>query len=65
METLSDAIREVMRDDGTRFKYPEGMTAVDVLDEIRLKFGPDVFPLCTWLDVHDDITAMYGPGRPG
>lgn len=42
-----------------RQRHPEGLTAADVLDEIRLK-RPDAFPLCTWLDVHDEMTALYG-----
>lgn len=55
--TLKDAIQAVMAE------ATESMTAVMVLDAIRVKYGSDAFPLCTWLDVHDDMTEMYG--RPG
>lgn len=59
MTTLLDVCREVMNDASLRPKYPKGMTAVDVLEEIRAR-DPEAFPLCTWLDVHDEMSAFYG-----
>jgi len=58
MNPLTEACREVMRDSSLRSKYPEGPTSVQILDEIRLKHGADAFPLCTWIDVHDEMTKL-------
>lgn len=35
-------------------KYPDGATAHEIIGEIR------GFPLCTWLDVYDELVFMYG-----
>lgn len=57
--TLLDACREVMQDPEVGKRYPRGLTAADVLDEIRLKH-PGAFPLVSWLDVHDEMKAFFG-----
>lgn len=59
MVHLLDAIREVMNDPMLSADYPDGVTAADVLTEIREKHH-GAFPLCTWLDVHDEMTKFYG-----
>jgi hypothetical protein len=41
-------------------KYPEGLSSVDVLTEIRAKHGPTAFPLCTVIDVADEMRSFYG-----
>lgn len=56
---LRDACREVMGDPEVQARYPKGLTAADVLTEIRVK-RPDAFPLVSWLDVHDEMTEFYG-----
>ena len=65
MSDFRDACHEVMvlhstPDSEVRARHPKGMTARDVLDEVRLLKGADAFPLCTWLDAHDELTALYG-----
>ena len=60
MNPLGEAVRGVMKDDEVRARYPEGLTAGDVLTEIRHKHGGDAFPLCTWLDVHEELSGFYG-----
>lgn len=49
-----DAIRKVMADRG------EPMAAIDVLDAIRERW-PDAWPYASWLDIHEDMTNMFGP----
>ena len=61
--SLLDACREVMRDESVTARYPRGLNAADVLTEIRRKHGNDAFPLCTVLDVADEMRAFFGPGR--
>lgn len=56
---LKRAIQEVLSDPEAKLRNPAGFSAPAVLDEIRLK-DPGAFPLCTWLDVYDDMTALYG-----
>jgi hypothetical protein len=58
--TLLDACREVMSDAVVTAKYPEGLSSVDVLTEIRAKHGPTAFPLCTVIDVADEMRSFYG-----
>lgn len=58
--TLLDAVRAVMAEPETRDAHPDGLTAADVLDCIRQRFGADAFPLVSVLDVHDELTAFYG-----
>lgn len=35
----------------------EALTSMQVMEVLQ-----DEFPLCTWIDVHDELTAHYGPG---
>lgn len=60
IETLMDACREVMRDDEMPKKYPKGMSAGDILTEIRIKH-PDAFPLVSVLDVANEMIKFFGP----
>lgn len=63
---LRDACQEVMADHEVMKKYPNGVSSADVLNEIRVKHGDDAFYLCTILDVHDEMEALYGkPSKPG
>lgn len=57
--TLLDACREVMGDQSVTSRYPDGLNAVDVFEEIR-KRRPGAFPLCTVLDVADEMRSFYG-----
>lgn len=58
--TLADAIHKVMAD-----APPGGMTAVDVLNGMRERW-PDAWPLISMLDIHDEMSKMYGkPIRDG
>lgn len=57
--TLLDACREVMDDAEVHARYPKGLTAFDVLTEIRAK-RPDAFQLVSMLDVHDEMESFYG-----
>lgn len=61
--TLMDACREVMDDSELRAKYPKGLNSADILNEIRAKHGDNAFPLCSILDVHDEMEKLYGKGR--
>jgi hypothetical protein len=54
-----EAARGVLNDPEMAGRYPEGLTAIEVLEEIRRK-EPGAFPLCTWLDVHDVLAEFYG-----
>lgn len=60
VSTLSQAIEVVMDDHDMHTRHPEGIGAVDMLDEVRDKF-PGSFPMCTWLDVYDEMRSLYGP----
>lgn len=60
IETLLDACREVMRDSELGKKYPKGVSAGDVLTEIRLRY-PDAFPLVSVLDVANEMIKFFGP----
>ncbi len=57
---LIDACAEVMADRELQAQYPKGMDSGDILTEIRVKHGADAFALCTILDVHDEMTKLYG-----
>lgn len=57
--TLLDACREVMSDPGVRTRYPDGLAPRDILTEIRVKH-PGAFPLCSVIDVADEMRAFYG-----
>lgn len=59
---LREACAEVMSDKAVTAKYREqgGMTSADVLNEIRGKHGADAFGLCSILDVHDEMSALFG-----
>lgn len=59
IHTLRDACAEVMGDPEVRKKYPDGLTSVQIREEIEIKH-PGGFPFATWLDVHDEMTAIYG-----
>lgn len=56
---LREACAEVMDDAAIKAKYPDGLTSGDVLAEIRVKH-PGAYPLCSILDVHDELSALYG-----
>lgn len=58
-DTFSQAVWEVMHDPVTKLSYPKGMSATDVMDEMRLKYG-QIYPLCTVIDAADALKAMYG-----
>lgn len=64
MNPLRVAVHEVMTDDTVHERYPEGLSAPDVLNEIR-KRHPNAFPLVTHLDVYDELRALYGPAHRG
>lgn len=51
-----------MDDETVMAKYPEGLTANDVMDEIEAKH-PNGFPLMSWLDVYDEMREFYGAPR--
>jgi hypothetical protein len=57
--TLSEACQEVVADLEIRADYPEGLMAKDILFEIRVKHGPDAFPLVSIIDVCDEMEALY------
>lgn len=59
MMTLLEAVRQVMNDKAIRAKYPAGLSSVDVLREIRIKFGADVYPYCTVIDIADELRRIY------
>ena len=56
---LQTACLEIITDPTVTARYSDGMTAADILKEIRLK-SPDSFSLCSMLDVHDEMTDYYG-----
>lgn len=56
---LADDVRATMADPDVKARHPEGITAVDLLDEIRAT-GRGEYPLITWLDVHDELKTIYG-----
>lgn len=61
--TLRDAVGDVMSNPEIRARHPEGMTAGTVLEEIRGVY-PRAFPYASMLDVHDELSAIYGaPAR--
>lgn len=57
--TLLEACREVMQDKSVTSKYPQGLDGNDVMTEIRIKH-PDAFPLCSIIDVVDEMRKIYG-----
>ena len=59
---LRDAVQEVMQDPEVRGRYPQGLTGSEVLIEIRKKH-PGGFPLCSPLDVIDELRILYGERR--
>lgn len=61
--TLLDACREVMRDHTVMARYPDGLSAGDVLTEIRTKHGDDAFPLVSVIDVANEMQRFFGRGR--
>lgn len=63
--TLLDACREVMSDPTMKGKYPDGLAAADILNEIRIKHGEDAFPYVSLIDVCDEMEAFYGQGDRG
>lgn len=56
---LREACREVMNDRTVMDRYPQGVTANDVMREVEKKH-PGGFPLISVLDVYDEMTAFYG-----
>lgn len=56
---LREAVRAIMDDHDIQQDFPDGMSAVDVLTEMRER-NPDAFPLCTVIDVADELRAIYG-----
>lgn len=59
MTALGLAVKAVMLDWDVKARYPDGLTGAEVLAEIRHD-DPDAFPLCTELDVIDELKAIYG-----
>ena len=55
---LTQCCIEVMEDKAVTSKYPGGLMAKDILDEIQVKH-PGAFPLCTILDVCDEMNKIY------
>lgn len=55
---LGLAIHALMCTDEYTKTYPAGATAYEILEELD-----DRFPLCTWLDVYDELRYMYGSPR--
>lgn len=60
--TLREACRAVYENDEVRARYPDGMDSAMILGEIR-RAHPGSFPLVSILDIHDEMSALYG--RPG
>lgn len=56
---LQGAVRAIMEDPDTRKRYPDGMNAVMMREELG-----DLFPLCTVIDIADEFQAIYGRPRP-
>lgn len=54
--TLLDAVRSVMQPGGGMDR-PRSMTPLEVLTEVQERFG---FPLCTVIDVADEMREFYG-----
>lgn len=57
---LRTEVRELMEDEAVRAKYPEGLTAGEVLNELAAR-DVDTFPLST-LDVANFMRSYYGGG---
>jgi len=61
---LRRCCKEVMdlyaQSDSMRNLYPDGMNSAAILTEIRAIHGEDAFSLCSILDVHDEMEALYG-----
>lgn len=57
--SLRVAVIAIMVEPSMRNKYPKGMSAVNVLTEIR-ENSPKAFPLMSVLDVANILTSMYG-----
>lgn len=58
--SFKSAVLEVFQDPEIHKKYPNGMNSVDILHEIRQKYGQDAFPYCTVIDVADQMRETYG-----
>lgn len=58
MNDLRRCCGEVMDDAEVRGRYPNGLSAADILTEIRVK-RPGAFPLVSVLDVCDEMNALY------
>lgn len=63
MTTLADCCLEIMEDPNMKSKYPEGLMAKDILNEIRVKHGENAFELCSILDVCDEMNKLYPKDR--
>ena len=60
-ETLLDAIRIVMDAPGLAEKYPLGINGVEMRDELaKREWLP---PLCSVLDIIDEMRGFYGKPR--
>lgn len=59
---LIDDCEAVMVDPDVHARYRSagGLTAADILIEIRNKFGQDAYPLVSILDVIDEMHKLYG-----
>lgn len=56
---LQDACIEIMKDPEVHNRYPLGLSAHDVLMELRER-EPGAFPLCSVIDVADELRDYYG-----
>lgn len=41
--------------------YQDAYAPADILEVIRLEYGADAWPLCTVIDVADEMNEMFGP----
>jgi len=56
---LQEACIEVMCDPDAHKRFPRGLSALDVLTELRER-EPGAFPLCSVIDVADELRDYYG-----
>lgn len=47
---------------GAKDRFPDGMTAADILGEIRRVHGKDAFPYVSILDVCDTMNELKADG---
>lgn len=56
---FTQAVSDVMEDEGIQKRFPDGMSAVDVIKEIHAK-DSGAFPLCSAIDAADELQFLYG-----